>query len=98
MKPIEGVSIANELEKIYNEFREEKIKNVSKQLRGIAIDLDNWYSAKEKLLKELDSVEKKIANAKAKIDKIKAEDWSVLADLKEAENDKKSSAGPTSNM
>lgn len=80
MKPIEGVNLVDLVEntsvELLNDRRKQAASIIKQQLQRmeqLTIDVRN-------LEKELKKKQEKLVKAKAKMDKIKAGDWSLISD------------------
>lgn len=97
MKPIEGLE--NELGNIFSEVQAERLTEQRKAIRGkvngIYTNILGWQQGKARADTESKKLAEKIAAAQAKLEKIKAGDWSVLQE-DQKEGDGKKAAAPSS--
>lgn len=80
MKKIEGIDLGQELTTAYVEVLEDQKHEVRRKIRGIVNDFTLAQATTEKAQKALDKDRETEAKLGEKITKIKAGDWSVLAD------------------
>ena len=82
---IDGIELNDLVSGVEHDLLEAKREEVRRAIRGIFNDMTNWQRERQDALRKAANLEQKIAQAGAKLEKLKAGDWSVLP---EAKNDK----------
>lgn len=78
MEKIEGVDLASELAQAEADIMAEQRSKVRALVGYLITDISKWQREKYEAQKSLAKLDEKIKQARAKYEKIKAGDWSIL--------------------